>query len=293
MFVIVTLSFALMKVAPGGPFAREKKVSAVVMENLNKKYHLDEPVLNQYLRYLGQLLQGDLGVSFKYESRTINQIIEQSLPVSMLLGVLSLLLASVLGVVSGMISALRQNKWPDYLVMSFAVIGISVPLFVIGPVLQLVFAIWLKWFPLNQWFFNHGPKAIVLPMLTLSFPYFAYIARLARASLLEVLRSDYIRTARAKGLKESVVIFKHGLKGAMLPVVSYLAPAFAGIVIGALVVEKTFAIPGMGEYFVMAAINRDYTLIMAEVVVYSALLLLANLIVDLMYGLLDPRIAYK
>jgi oligopeptide transport system permease protein len=211
----------------------------------------------------------------------------------MLLGVLSLLLASVLGVVSGMISALRQNKWPDYLVMSFAVIGISVPLFVIGPVLQLVFAIWLKWFPLNQWFFNHGPKAIVLPMLTLSFPYFAYIARLARASLLEVLRSDYIRTARAKGLKESVVIFKHGLKGAMLPVVSYLAPAFAGIVIGALVVEKTFAIPGMGEYFVMAAINRDYTLIMAEVVVYSALLLLANLIVDLMYGLLDPRIAYK
>ena len=293
LFIIVTLSFFLIRVAPGGPFNRERDLPEAILQNILKRYHMDEPLMKQYTRYLGDVLRWDFGPSLKYRDRSVNEMIDNGMPVSALLGVSALSLAVFLGVGVGIISALKQNKWPDYTAMSAAVVGISVPLFVIGPVLQLFLAIRLKWFPPGQWLDDHGLKAIILPAVTLAFPYFAYIARLTRASVLEVLRSDYIRTARAKGLKESVVIAKHVLKGALLPVVTYLGPALSGIVTGSVVVETVFVIPGIGRPFVQAAINRDYTLIMGEVIVYSLILVVANLVVDLVYGLLDPRISYK
>ncbi len=293
LFIIVTLSFFLIRLAPGGPFNREREMPEAILQNILKRYHMDEPLFRQYVRYLGDVLRWDLGPSLKYRDRSVNEMIDNGLPVSAVLGVTSLATAVIFGVAIGILSALKQNKWPDYAAMSLAVIGISVPLFVAGPVLQLIFAIRLKILPPGQWFDDHGIKALILPALTLSFPYFAYIARLTRASVLEVLRSDYIRTARAKGLKESAVIIRHVLKGSMLPIVSYLGPALSGIVTGSVVVEQVFVVPGIGRPFVQAAINRDYTLIMGEVIVYSLLLILANVVVDLVYGLLDPRISYR
>jgi oligopeptide transport system permease protein len=294
MFVIVTLSFFMMRFAPGGPFSSEKKVPEQVLQNLMKKYHMDEPLMQQYFRYLGDVLRGDFGPSFRYRDSTVNQLIAQSMPNSMMLGAIALTMAVMAGIIIGIISAIKQNRWQDYAAMSVAVIGISVPLFVIGPVLQLVFGLKLRWLPISGWITSRdGLKTLILPALTLSFPYFAYIARISRASILEVLRSDYVRTARAKGLSERVVIGKHVIKGGLLPVVSYLGPAFSGIIIGSLVVESVFAIPGVGRVFVQSAINRDYTLIMGEVIVYSLILVSMNFIVDIVYGFLDPRISYK
>ena len=294
MFLIVTLSFFLIRLAPGGPFSREKKVTPEVMQNLLKKYHMDEPLFKQYLRYMGDVLRGDLGPSFKNKDYSVNELIFTSLPNSLILGVVSLCIALLLGVSVGIMSALNRNTRVDYAAMSAAVIGISVPLFVVGPVLMLILAMKLKWLPTSGWITGRaGLKTLIMPAITLAFPYFAYIARLSRASILEVLRSDYIRTARAKGLKQSVVIVKHVLKGAMLPVVSYLGPAFAGIVTGSVVVEQIFLVPGLGNFFVKSALNRDYTLIMGTVIVYSLILVVMNLVVDIIYGLLDPRISYK
>ncbi|HNY99098.1 MAG TPA: ABC transporter permease [Rectinema sp.] len=293
LFIVITLSFFLIRLAPGGPFAREREVPEAILQNLMKRYHMDEPLIKQYLRYMGDVIRWDFGPSYRYRDLTVNEIIDEGLPISMSLGVISLVLATVGGIAVGIISALKQNRWQDYVVTSIAVIGISVPLFVMGPVLQLVFGMRLKILPIGQWISTHGIKAVILPAITLSFPYFAYIARLSRASILEVLRSDYIRTARAKGLKESVVVWKHVLKGALLPVVTYLGPAFSGIVVGSIVVESVFLVPGIGRPFVQSALNRDYTLIMAEVVVYSIILIIANLVVDILYGFLDPRISYK
>ncbi len=293
MLVIITLSFFLIRLAPGGPFAREREIPPEILENILKSYNMDKPLFGQYLDYLGNVLTGDFGPSYRYRNRMVSDFITQGLPVSLSLGGIALVNAVFLGVLVGIVSALRQNKWQDYSAMSIAVVGISVPAFVIGPILQLVFALKLGWLPLGQWIGDKGIAAIVLPAATLSFYYFAVIARLSRASILEVLRSDYIRTARAKGLKESVVIAKHVLKGALLPVVTYLGPAFSGIIVGSVVVETIFAVPGVGRPFVQAAINRDYTLIMGEVIVYSVVLILANLVVDIVYGFLDPRISYK
>ncbi|MEN6598840.1 MAG: ABC transporter permease, partial [Rectinema sp.] len=275
LFIVITLSFFLIRLAPGGPFAREREVPEAILQNLMKRYHMDEPLIKQYLRYMGDVIRWDFGPSYRYRDLTVNEIIDEGLPISMSLGVISLVLATVGGIAVGIISALKQNRWQDYVVTSIAVIGISVPLFVMGPVLQLVFGMRLKILPIGQWISTHGIKAVILPAITLSFPYFAYIARLSRASILEVLRSDYIRTARAKGLKESVVVWKHVLKGALLPVVTYLGPAFSGIVVGSIVVESVFLVPGIGRPFVQSALNRDYTLIMAEVVVYSIILIIA------------------
>ncbi len=294
MFVIVTLSFFLVRFAPGGPFSSEKKVPEQVLQNLLKKYHMDEPLGKQYVRYLGDVLRWDFGPSFRYRDASVNELIAQTLPNSMMLGSLALSLALVAGISVGIISALKQNRWQDYAAMSIAVVGISVPLFVIGPILQLVFGLKLRWLPISGWITSRdGLKTLIMPALTLSFPYFAYLARLSRASILEVLRSDYVRTARAKGLSERVVIGKHVLKGGLLPVVSYLGPAFSGIITGSLVVESVFAIPGIGRVFVQSAINRDYTLIMGEVIMYSLILVTMNFVVDIVYGFLDPRISYK
>lgn len=293
LFIVVTLSFFLIRLAPGDPFARERDLPEAIKLNLMKRYNMDKPLMVQYLDYLGDVMRWDLGPSFRNKDYSVNDLIDAGLPVSLGLGVISLSIAVLLGVSVGTVSALKQNKWQDYLAVSIAVVGISVPLFVIGPILQLIFALKLKILPLGQWISTHGLKAVILPALTLAFPYFAYIARLSRASILEVLRSDYVRTARAKGLAEGVVIRKHVLKGALLPVVTYLGPAFSGIVIGSVVVESIFLVPGIGRPFVNSAINRDYTLIMGEVIVYSLILMVANLIVDIVYGFLDPRISYK
>ncbi len=294
LFIIVTLSFFLIRLAPGGPFSGEKKLPPEIMANIMRKYHMDEPLINQYFRYVGNVLQFDLGPSYRYKDQTVNELIGNSFPVSIMLGTLSLAIAVLLGTLVGIISALKQNKWQDYAAMSVAVLGISVPLFVIGPLMMLVFALKLKWLPTSGWISSRaGWLTVIMPAMTLMMPYFAYIARMSRGSIIEVLRSDYVRTARAKGLKESVVIRKHVLKGAMLPIVTYLGPAFSGIITGSVVVEQIFVVPGIGRIFVQSALNRDYTVIMGDVIVYSIILIAANFVVDILYGLLDPRISYK
>jgi oligopeptide transport system permease protein len=294
IFLIVTFSFIIVRAAPGGPFSSEKKLPPEILANLMRKYHMDEPLPKQYLRYMGDILRGDLGPSFRYKDFTVNQLIGQALPASLLLGFIALCVAVFLGVGVGIISALRQNSWIDYTAMSIAVVGISVPLFVIGPLLKLFLALKLNWLPTSGWIGGRSSwLVLIMPIITLSFPYFAYIARLSRSSILEVIRSDYVRTARAKGLTESSVILKHVLKGALLPVVSYLGPAFAGIITGSVVVESVFLVPGMGRFFIQAATNRDYTLIMGDVIVYSLILVTMNFVVDVVYGFLDPRISYK
>lgn len=294
LFIIITLSFFIIRLAPGGPFDTERAVPEQILRNIEAKYHLDEPLIQQYGRYLFDIIRGDLGPSYKYQDHDVNFYIFQSLPNSMLLGVISLAIALILGITFGTFSAIKQNSWVDYFSMSLAVLGISIPLFVIGPLLMYIFAMRLNWLPTAGWITGeYGWKTIIMPAATLSFPYFANIARLTRASMLETLRSDYVRTAKAKGLKNSVIIVKHVLKGALLPVVSYLGPAFAGIITGSVVVEKIFRVPGLGQFFVQSSFNRDYTLIMGVVIVYSVILIVMNFVVDIVYSFLDPRISYK
>lgn len=294
LFIIITLSFFIIRIAPGGPFAAEKELPQQVRENIEKKYHMDEPLIQQYGRYLFDVIRGDLGPSFRYQDHDVNYYIFNALPNSLILGMTSLLIAIVLGIGVGIISAVRQNSWADYTAMSVAVIGISVPLFVIGPVLMYFLALQWQLLPTSGWITGrNGWVTIIMPAVTLAFPYFAYIARLSRASIIEALRSDYIRTAQAKGLRDNVIMFKHVLKGALLPVVSYLGPAFAGIVTGSVVVETIFRVPGLGRFFVQSAFNRDYTLIMGTVIVYSVILVGMNFLVDVIYSMLDPRVTYK
>ena len=294
LFLIVTFSFFIMKVAPGGPFSAERNPPPEVLANINKVYHLDEPLPKQYVRYLGNMLRGDLGPSFRYKDYTVNDLIGNTMPNSLILGITALCSALVFGLLVGLVSAVKRNSIADYASMSVAVIGISIPLFVVGPLLMLLFAVKLKWLPTSGWITGRqGLKTLIMPALALSLPYFAYIARLSRASVLEVLRSDDIRTAYAKGLSYPVVLFKHALKGAMLPVISYLGPAFAGIITGSVVIEKIFLVPGLGTFFVQSALNRDYTLIMGTVVMYSIILILMNFVVDILYAVIDPRISYK
>ncbi len=294
IFIIITLSFFIMRIAPCGPFDKDRRYPPEILKNLEEKYNLNEPMIIQYGIYLMDVLQGDLGASTSYPDHDVNYFIFSSLPKSMLIGLISLFLAMVLGVGVGMISSIKQNTWVDYTAMSIAILGITVPLFVIGPILQYIFALKLHWLPTSGWIEGkYGLVTLIMPVVTLTLPYFAYIARLSRASILETLRSDYIRTARAKGLKEGVIIFKHVLKGALLPVISFLGPALAGIVTGSVIVEKIFRIPGIGHLFVQAAFNRDYSLLMGTVIVYSVILLIMNFLVDVIYGFLDPRITYS
>ncbi len=294
MFLIVTVSFFLIRLAPGNPFQSERKLSAETMANLEHKYHLDEPLGLQYVDYLKDLVHGNLGLSYKDKDHTVNELIGSSMPNSLVLGITALIIAVFFGVTAGLLSALRQNSLVDYGAMSLASIGLSIPLFVVGPLAVLIFAMKLKWLPTSGWITDRaGLKTLILPAFTLALPYFSSIARLTRASVIEVVHSDYVRTARAKGLKESAVMVRHVLKGSLLPVVSYLGPAFAGIVTGSVVIEQIFLVPGIGNFFVKSALNRDYTLILGTVIVYSTILVLMNFIVDILYGLLDPRISYK
>ena len=294
LFIIITLSFFIVRIAPGGPLSAERNLTDVVRRNIEAKYHLDEPLIKQYARYMFDVMRGDLGPSFKYKDYDVNYYIATSLPKSIVLGICAMAISVTIGMGIGIIAAVRQNSWIDYLTMGLAVIGISVPLFVIAPVFQLIFAVKLKWLPTSGWYTTgEGYLTIILPAVSLSFEYFANIARLTRSSMLETLRSDYIRTAKAKGMKRSAIIFKHAMKGALLPVVSYLGPAFAGIITGSVVVEQIFRVPGLGKFFVQSSFNRDYTLIVGVVIVYSVILIVMNFIVDIIYAQLDPRITYK
>lgn len=292
LLLLITLAFFLMRFAPGGPFDYERSLPPEIEANLNAKYHLDEPLPQQYFRYLAQLLRGDFGPSFQYQDYTVTELIVAGLPVSLLLGGLSVLLAVVVGVLAGSFAALRRNRWPDHLVMGIAMTGISVPNFVMAPLLVLLFAIVLGILPAGGWN-DASPRNLVLPVIVLALPQIAYIARITRSALIEILHSDFIRTARAKGLSAREILLRHALKPALIPVVSYLGPAAAGVMTGSVVVEQIFGIPGVGRFFVQGALNRDYTLVLGVVIFYGALVLLFNLLVDLAYAALDPRVRYK
>lgn len=291
LFVLITLAFFMIRIAPGGPFDTEKSLPPEIEANLNAAYHLDEPLIQQYGRYLLQILSGDFGPSFQYKDFTVNELIATGFPVSLTIGGLSMLLAVIIGSGFGILAALRQNRPTDYAVMTVAMTGISIPNFVIAPLLILLFAVTLGWLPAGGWD-GDGLGKIVMPVIALALPQIAYISRLMRGSMIEVLRSNFIRTARAKGLSESRIIFRHALRPAFLPVLSYLGPASAAVITGSVVIEKIFGIPGLGRYFVQGALNRDYTLVMGVVVFYGMLIILFNFIVDLLYGALDPKVRY-
>lgn len=288
-FLVVTLVFFMIRFAPGGPFSSEKSVSPAVLKNLEAKYHMDEPLFTQYLRYWRDLIRGDLGPSFKHANRTVNEIIAEALPVSLELGLLSLTWAILIGVTAGGLAALRPNTLFDYVPMTVSILGICLPTFVIGPILVLVFGLWLEMLPVAGW---ETAQDRILPSLTLGFAYAAYISRLTRGGLMEIRSQEFIRTARAKGLSESQVLLKHSLRGGLLPVISFLGPALAGIITGALVTETIFNIPGLGRFFIESAVNRDYTVVMGTSLLYFTLIFLCNFLVDIVYALLDPRVRY-
>ena len=291
LFIIVTVAFFLIRVAPGGPFDLERPLEAKVMENLNKIYQLDKPLWQQYLLYVESLLRGDLGPSFYFRDFSVSELFARGLPISIQLGSAALLLALLVGGLLGVVAALRQNRGTDVAVMATATIGITIPNFVVAPLLTLLFAIWLGWLPAGGW----GDGALankILPILTLALPQIAIIARLTRGSMIEMLRANHIRTARANGLPGHVVVGVHALRGALLPVVSYLGPAAAALLTGSVVIETIFGIPGVGRYFVQGALNRDYTLVMGTVIMIAVFIIVFNLIVDLLYAVLDPRVRY-
>jgi oligopeptide transport system permease protein len=287
LFVIVSLSFFIMRLAPGGPFDQDRALPEQVRANIEARYHLSDPLWKQYLRYLGDVLHGDLGPSFRYPDRTVNELLGLGLPVSLLLGVCAMAVALCLGGTAGVLAGVRRNSLADYCTMSCALFGVSIPNFVLGPILMLVFALGLGWLPVAGW----GTwRHLVLPSFTLGAFYAAYVARLTRAGVLEVIGQDFIRTARAKGLREVTVVLRHALPSAILPVVTYLGPASAAVLTGSVVVETVFSIPGIGRYFVGGALNRDYTMVLGTVVSYSVLLVCFNLVVDILYAYLDPRV---
>lgn len=287
IFIIVSATFLLMHSIPGGPFTGEKSLSPAVIQNIMERYHLNDPLWKQYTDYLINIVQGDFGPSFKYEDRTVNQIIGDGLPISAVLGFCSALFALVIGIPAGIIAALRQNKWPDYLVMFGATIGISVPNFITATLLIYVFALKLDLLPAAMW---GDFSQIIMPTIALAALPTAVIARLTRSSMLEVLGQDYIRTAKAKGLSTFTIIQRHALKNALMPVVTYLGPMIAFILLGSFVIESIFAIPGLGRYFVMSIYNRDYTVILGITIFDAVMLVFLNFIVDIIYVLLDPRI---
>ena len=287
LLAIITITFLLMHAIPGGPFTGEKNIPATVLKNIEERYRLHDPLWKQYGDYLFNLARFDLGPSFKYEGRSVNDIIGESFPVSLELGLASITLAVLIGIPAGSLAALKQNKWQDYTVMLLATLGVSVPGFVLATLMIFVFAIELGWLPAAMW---GGVEYMILPALALASHPMAFIARLTRSSLLEVLAQDYIKTARAKGLSQLVILYRHALKNALIPVVTYLGPMTAAVLTGSFVIETIFAIPGLGRHFVTSIYNRDYTVILGVTVFYSVLVITLNLLVDLIYPSLDPRI---
>lgn len=289
LWVLITAAFFLMRAAPGGPFDGERALPAEVRAQVEAAYHLDEPLWMQYLRYWGGLLQGDLGPSYQYPGFTVNELIASGFPVSLSLGLSAMVLALVVGGAAGIHAAVRQNRLGDHAVMALSMTGVSVPNFVLAPLMILIFAIGLGWLPAGGW--ERGRVSdMVLPVVALALPQLAYVARLMRGSMIEVLHCPYIRTARAKGLSESTVLLRHALRPALMPVLSYLGPATVAVITGSVVMEQIFSIPGLGRHFVQAALNRDYTVVLGVVVFYGVLIMLFNFVVDLLYGALDPRL---
>lgn len=295
LWVIVTVCFFLMRLTPGGPFDFDAPVPAEILANLRAQYHLDDPLWLQYLNYLGNLLQGDFGPSFKYRDFTVTTLIAQGFPVSLQNGLSALVLAVLIGVPLGIVAALAQNTRRDYVVSAVAMTGIVIPNFIMGHLLILVFGVWLKdsvfHLPAGGW--DSGALANrILPVFCLALPYIAYLVRITRGSMIEAMRANYVRTARAKGLPFRTVVLRHALKSALMPVVTFLGPATAFLLTGSMVVETIFQIPGIGRYFVQGALNRDYTLVMGVTILSAALVIAMNIVVDMIYGLLDPKVRY-
>lgn len=291
LLILITISFFMMRLAPGSPFTGERNLAPEVMANIEAKYHLNDPLYKQYLNYLAQLAQGDFGPSFKYKDYSVNDLVATAFPTSAKLGLCAFILAVVLGVSAGVIAALKQNTWIDYLVMGFAMTGVVIPSFVVAPLLVLIFAILLHWLPGGGWY-GGSPKYILLPMIALSLSYIASIARIMRGSMIEVLHAHFIRTAKAKGLPLRRIVFRHALKPALLPVLSYMAPAFVGIITGSMVIETIFNLPGIGQLFVNGALNRDYSLVLSLTILVGALTIAFNAVVDILYAVIDPKIRY-
>ncbi|HGY9546077.1 TPA: oligopeptide ABC transporter permease OppB [Vibrio cholerae] len=289
MLVLITISFFLMRYAPGNPFSSERPLPPEVMANINAKYGLDKPVSEQYLTYLTNIVQGDFGPSFKYKDYTVNELIASALPVSVKIGLAAFVFTVIMGVTVGTIAALKQNTWIDYTIMSTAMLGVVMPSFVLAPVLIYIFAIQL--FPAGGWQ-DGGFEYMALPVLGMSLLYVATFARITRGSMIETLNSNFIRTARAKGLSYGYIVVKHALKPALLPVVSYMGPAFVGIITGSVVIETIFGLPGIGKLFVNAAFNRDYSLVMGVTILIGFLFILFNAIVDILLAYIDPKIRY-
>jgi oligopeptide transport system permease protein len=292
LMLVITLAFFMVHAAPGGPFDDERVLPADVAANIQAAYHLDESVPQQFGRYLSGLVRGDLGPSYRYRDYTVAELIGTGFPVSLRIGVLAILLALLLGLSAGTVAALRQGSMLDRVVMSLAMTGISIPVFVIAPVLVLLLAVKLHWLPAG-WSGLTGMAKYVLPVITLALPQIAYIARLTRASMIDVLSRDFIRTARAQGLGTKTIIRVHALKPAMLPVLSYMGPAIAAVLTGSVIVEEVFGIPGLGQSFVRGALNRDYTLVLGIVIFYATLIISLNLLVDILYGVIDPRVRQR
>ncbi|EAQ64838.1 oligopeptide permease ABC transporter membrane component [Marinomonas sp. MED121] len=291
LLILITVSFFLMHSAPGSPFSSERSLPPEVLANINAKYHLDEPVINQFFYYLGGVLQGDLGPSFRYKDFTINELVAQSLPVSAEIGIWSFIIAVVIGVSCGIYAALRQNSLVDYFVMAFANIGIVLPNFVLAPLCILFFSIYLKWLPAGGW--NDGAwPYLVMPVIAMSTSYIAQIARITRGSMIETMHSNFIRTARAKGLPSYRIILQHALRPTMLPVISYLGPAFVGIITGSVIVDVYFGTGGIGQHFINGALNRDYSMVMGVTILVGSLTILFNAVVDILYAVIDPKIRY-
>lgn len=293
MLVIITVVFFMMRAAPGNPYSAERMLTPQVEANLKASLGLDKPLHEQYLEYLGNVIQGDLGPSMVYHDKDVSQLLGEGLPYSLTIGGLAITIAMFLGTLLGILAAIRQNTFADYSVMSIAMVGISIPTFVTGPLLSLVFGVYLHWFAaggldLGRMNFHN----MFLPIVTLALPQIAIISRLMRASMIEVMRSNYIRTARAKGLSERRILLRHATPAAILPVISYLGPAIVGVITGSVVIETVFSLPGVGASFIEGATTRDYTRVMGAVILYGGLIILLNLLADILYAILDPRVRY-
>ena len=289
LLLVATFAFLLLHAAPGGPFDSQKRLLPQIQRSIEAHYHLDEPLWRQYLRYVGDLAHGDLGPSFQYRGTRVNQLIAQGLPVDIAVGLSAIVLALIAGAAIGVSAALRRGSAWDHGSMAIAVAGISTPVFVIAPLLVLLFAVELHWLPAGDWV-RGSLRHLLLPSIALALPYIAYISRLMRASTLEVMNSAFIRTARAKGLPPRLILWRHALRPTLTPLVSFLGPAIAGLITGSIVIETVFGLPGIGKYFVTGALNRDYTLVIGISVLYGALIVLFNLLADLCYALIDPRV---
>jgi len=289
LLAIITLAFLLLRAAPGGPFARDKEMLPEIRARIEHSYHLDESLPTQYGRYLWQLLHGDLGPSFQYPGESVNGLIAQGLPVDLSIGALALLLACVIGIPAGAWAAWKQGGWMDRATGLLSLVGISVPVYVTAPLLILVFAVLLQWLPAGDWA-GGAPRNLILPVLAMALPYVAYVTRIVRAGFLDTLRQPFIRAARAKGLGPAEVLFHHALRPSLVPLVAFLGPAVVGAITGSIVIENTFGLPGIGQHFVNGAFNRDYTLVMGVTILYGALIVAANVVVDILQALLDPRV---